>query len=106
VWLNSSLPLQISLINQQLTAVDFPLVSVYNINTLIEEFTMSVYIINDSYLQQMAEEEEMHFYSCVNDVKEAFDYHGLPAILHEVMKEPKYAKMVAAYFNNETVSAE
>lgn len=61
---------------------------------------MFQYVDNDSYLQQMQQEEEMHFYTCVMDVKDAFEYHGLPAIMHEVLKDPKFSKMFSAYLNS------
>jgi hypothetical protein len=50
--------------------------------------------------QQLSEEEEMHFYTSINDVKEAFQYHGIPAILDEVMKDPKIRNQFVAYLTN------
>lgn len=43
------------------------------------------------------EQEEMHFYSCVNDVLEAFLDHGVKDILREVNKNPKIHQQVIEY---------
>jgi hypothetical protein len=50
--------------------------------------------------EQLSQEEEMHFCMCVNDVKDAFQYHGIPAILDEVMKDPKLRNQFVAYLTN------
>lgn len=44
------------------------------------------------------EQEEMHFYSCVNDVLEAFLDHGVKDILREVNKNPKIRNQILEYF--------
>jgi hypothetical protein len=43
----------------------------------------------EDYSHTLLEQEEMHFYSCVADVTEAFLTHGTINILHEVAKNPQ-----------------
>ena len=50
--------------------------------------------------QQISKEEEMHFYTSVNDVISAFNYHGMPAILDEVFKDAVVRKQFYTYLTN------
>jgi hypothetical protein len=47
--------------------------------------------------KNIIDQEEMHFYSCVNDVLEAFLDHGVKDILREVNKNPKIHQQVIEY---------
>mgnify|MGYP003343166562 FL=1 len=40
----------------------------------------------EDYSHTLLEQEEMHFYSCVADVLEAFQTHGIDHVLNEVSK--------------------
>lgn len=40
----------------------------------------------EDYSHTLLEQEEMHFYSCVADVLEAFQTHGIDHVLNEVAK--------------------
>jgi hypothetical protein len=40
----------------------------------------------EDYSHTLLEQEEMHFYSCIADVLEAFQTHGIDHVLNEVAK--------------------
>ena len=40
----------------------------------------------EDYSHNLLEQEEMHFYSCIADVLEAFQTHGIDHVLNEVAK--------------------
>jgi hypothetical protein len=50
--------------------------------------------------QQLSKEEEMHFYTSVNDVISAFKYHGMPAVLDEVFKDAVIRQQFYTYLTN------
>lgn len=54
-------------------------------------------MMNHDYSQVIQEQEEMHFYSCVTDVMEAFSYHGAKTILAEIDKNPKFHKQMVEF---------
>jgi hypothetical protein len=56
--------------------------------------------INNDYSHTLLEQEEMHFYSCVHNVAEAFLDHGVKDILKEVDKNPKLHQQLVEYFKN------
>jgi len=56
--------------------------------------------INNDYSHTLLEQEEMHFYSSVHDVMEAFLDHGVKDILKEVDKNPKLHQQLVDYFKN------
>lgn len=53
--------------------------------------------MDNSLWQQISDEEEMHFYHCVNDVISAMQYHGLPAIMEEVAKDATIRQQLHSY---------
>lgn len=54
--------------------------------------------MNSQFPNSLIEQEEMHFYSCVSDVMEAFLDHGVKDILKEVDKNPKIHQQILEYF--------
>jgi hypothetical protein len=58
-----------------------------------EESKMSIW-------QQLSDEQEMHFHTCVNDVIAAIQYHGLPAILNEIAKNETVRQQLDFYLTN------
>ena len=53
--------------------------------------------MDNSLWQQISDEEEMHFYHCVNDVISEIQYHGLPAIMEEVVKNATIRQQLHGY---------
>ena len=54
------------------------------------------------YQQIAQEEEEMHYYSCLQDVMDAFQTHGIKDILSEISKNPKLNQELTEYINSLT----
>lgn len=52
------------------------------------------------YSHTLIEQEEMHFYSCVHSVMDAFLDHGVKDILKEAQKNPKIHQQLVEYFKN------
>lgn len=54
--------------------------------------------MNAQFSHSLIEQEELHFYSCVSDVMQAFMDHGVKDILKEVNKNPKLHQQMVEYF--------
>jgi hypothetical protein len=48
----------------------------------------------------MLEEQEMHYFSCIQDVQEAFQTHGIKDILSEVCKNPQLNQQLTEYIKS------
>ena len=56
----------------------------------------------EDYQHIMQEQEEMHYYSCLQDVMDAFQTHGIKDILSEISKNPKLNQELTEYINSLT----
>jgi hypothetical protein len=54
----------------------------------------------EDYSHTLLEQEEMHFYSCVADVVEAFQTHGAINVLKEAMKNPQLNQELSVLFSS------
>ena len=52
------------------------------------------------YSHTLLEEQEMHYFSCVQDVQEAFQTHGIKDILSEVCKNPQLNQQLTEYIKS------
>jgi hypothetical protein len=52
--------------------------------------------------QEVSLEEERHYYSCLNDVIEAFQTHGIKDILSEIRKKPELNQQLIEYIKSLT----
>ena len=54
----------------------------------------------EDYSHILLEEQEMHYFSCVHDVQEAFQTHGIKDILSEVCKNPQLNQQLTDYIKS------
>jgi hypothetical protein len=53
----------------------------------------------EDYSHTLVEQEEMHFYSCVADVLDAFQTHGVDHVLKEIAKNPQLKQELRAWLD-------
>lgn len=56
--------------------------------------------INNDYSHTLLEQEEMMFYSCLNDTLDAFRTFGIKDMLKEVQKDPKLNAQLVDFINS------
>lgn len=54
----------------------------------------------EDYSHTLLEQQEMHYFSCVHDVQEAFQTHGIKDILSEVCKNPQLNQQLTDYIKS------
>ena len=54
----------------------------------------------EDYSHTLLEQQEMHYFSCVQDVQEAFQTHGIKDILSEVCKNPQLNQQLTDYIKS------
>jgi hypothetical protein len=55
---------------------------------------------SEDYSHTLLEQQEMHYFSCVQDVQEAFQTHGIKDILSEVCKNPQLNQQLTEYIKS------
>jgi len=54
----------------------------------------------EDYSDILLQEQEMHYFSCIQDVQEAFQTHGIKDILSEVCKNPQLNQQLTEYIKS------
>jgi hypothetical protein len=57
-------------------------------------------VLTEDYSHTLLEEQEMHYFSCVRDVLDAFETHGIKDILSEVCKNPQLNQQLTDYIKS------